>query len=400
MIIDKNKEYWGALTLKNNNIKQIQILNKIGTDIHEIFKLKKNVTFITNADTIYIDGIGEVSKNIVLWEGEYTVTFTKNDFLTETINIIVKNNITVVKNLNRSHGQLNINSSPSGASVYINNVKMGLSPLILEHFAFDSYIISLTKTSYETETFSLNFNVNGQSIIKTLTQIPDPTPDPDPPVIDVPEPVKPAPSTPSITVSSITQNSAKITFTSSNATSYDVYVNNVFKVNTANTTYQLSSLSSSTTYSIKIVAKGNGTAQNTKSFTTLAPVITKPTAPSIYEATGSFIQPDLNYGMVLIKFKSTHASHNYFKGDVKLVDKYDSNGISVYSTSNLDTATGANREGWVRVKCHIPNYGSWVKFKVQVRSYYSSSIYSPIAEKTYRVKIINTKPDHVGVTVV
>jgi chitodextrinase len=408
MIIDKNNEYWGALTKINNSIESIQILNNFNPGIHEIFKSKRNVTFITNADTIMIDGIGEVETEITLWEGEYVVTFTKTNFQSETIILIVEDDTIVEKYLNPSYGQLNINSDPVGAYVYVNSDRVGVTPLTLEHFRFGSYFISFAKTNYQTETFYLNFNVDGQNVLKTLTPIPEqtpeenpeenpePIPEPDLP-IDVPA-VKPAPSTPSISISNITQNSAKITFSASNTTSYDIYVNNVFKANTKSTTYQLSSLSSSTTYSIKIIAKGNGTAQNTKSFTTLAPVIPTPTAPLIYNKSASFMSStNLNYGLTIIKFKSTSSSHNYFRIDVDLLDKNDSNGIAIYSHSELNTSAGANKEGWIAIKCHIPNYPSWVKFKVKVRSYYNSSKYSTLAERSFRVKIVNSRPDYVQI---
>ncbi|WP_225369256.1 LamG-like jellyroll fold domain-containing protein [Methanobrevibacter arboriphilus] len=83
----------------------------------------------------------------------------------------------------------------------------------------------------------------------------------------------PPPSTPVISVTNITSDSAVVTFSSTNVTSYDVYLNDLLIVNTTNTSYNLTDLSASTTYIVKIVAKGNGIAENTKTFTTSDPMM-------------------------------------------------------------------------------------------------------------------------------
>lgn len=78
----------------------------------------------------------------------------------------------------------------------------------------------------------------------------------------------PTPSTPIISVTNITSDSVIVSFSSTNTNSYDIYLNDVLIANTTNTSYNLTDLSASTTYTVKIVAKCNGTAENTKTFTT------------------------------------------------------------------------------------------------------------------------------------
>lgn len=83
----------------------------------------------------------------------------------------------------------------------------------------------------------------------------------------------PPPSIPVVSVTNITSDSVVVSFSSTNTNSYDIYLNDVLIANTANTSYNLTDLSTSTTYTVKIVANGNGTAENTKTFTTSDPVM-------------------------------------------------------------------------------------------------------------------------------
>jgi len=227
MIIEKGKEYWGAFTKINGNIERIQML-KSHEGIHEIFKFQRKVTFITNADTINVHGVGNVGAIVWLWEGANTVTFSKPDHRTETRNIIVEKDMTVTVMLVRTHGRLNITSSPAGASVYINNVHMGTTPFGVNSFLFSSYIVSLTLAGYQTETFGVNFNADGQTVHRNLTAIPAPpappeTPTPDPPAppvipTDPPNPVTP-PQCPAISRNVVTfpDGRVQITVTHSSA---------------------------------------------------------------------------------------------------------------------------------------------------------------------------------------
>lgn len=184
----------GALTRKNGEIQRIQMMSENPAKIYKVFKAKRKITFVSNADTINIEGIGNVGTTVNLWEDEYVVTFTKTDHRTEMRRIIVgEEDLTVTVTLIRTHGQLNIQSSPSGANVYINNASMGVTPLTLNSFAFGSYVVSLTKSEYYTDTFNVSFDTHPQNVSRTLNPVPAPpiTP-PEPPVIpDVPDPVNP-----------------------------------------------------------------------------------------------------------------------------------------------------------------------------------------------------------------
>jgi bacillolysin len=88
-----------------------------------------------------------------------------------------------------------------------------------------------------------------------------------------------APSVPTnLTASSITQNSADLSWNASSdnvgVTAYNIYVNGSLDGTSTNTSYSLSGLSPSTTYSIGVSAldaAGNESGQATGSFTTLSP---------------------------------------------------------------------------------------------------------------------------------
>lgn len=240
------------------------------------------------------------------------------------------------------------------------------------------YICPNTNNIVETIS-SLNLK-NDTNIDITLPNCPNPV-------------ITPQPTIPTISISSITSNSAKINISSNNATNYTIKINGTIKSN--NNSYIATGLTPSTTYTVTAIATNtSGSSTSTKTFTT-----NDVSAPIIYDKEASFMSDD-DYGIALLRFKSTSESHNYFKVDVDLISKNDSNGVSVYSTSNLDTSTGSGKEGWIKVKCHIPNYPSWVKFKVKVRSYYNSSTYSNISEKSFKVQIVNSKPDFVQITTI
>ena len=107
-----------------------------------------------------------------------------------------------------------------------------------------------------------------------------------------------APSAPlNLTASGTTQSGTNLSWNASTdnvaVTGYDVYQNNVFKATVTGTSYAVSGLSASTTYSYFVKAKdaaGNASASsNTVSVTTLAPVAdtTAPSAPTNLAASGT-----------------------------------------------------------------------------------------------------------------
>ncbi len=104
----------------------------------------------------------------------------------------------------------------------------------------------------------------------------------------------PAPDTTAPTAATLSASGT--TFTSTNlswsgatdnvgVTGYDVYQDGIFKASTASTTFSVTGLTSSTTYSFTVNAKdaaGNiSVASNTVSVTTLTPDTTAPTAPTL-----------------------------------------------------------------------------------------------------------------------
>lgn len=98
-----------------------------------------------------------------------------------------------------------------------------------------------------------------------------------------------APTVPTLAASGTTANATNLSWSGATdnvaVTGYDVYQNGVFIASTASTTYTVSGLTASTTYSFYVVAKdaaGNvSPASNTVSVTTLTPDTTAPTAPTL-----------------------------------------------------------------------------------------------------------------------
>ncbi len=105
-----------------------------------------------------------------------------------------------------------------------------------------------------------------------------------------------APSTPTLSASGTTQTTTNLSWTASTdnvgVTGYDVYQNGVFKANVSGTTYTVTGLTASTTYSFTVRAKdaaGNASvASNIVNVTTLAPAAdtTAPSAP-VLSASGT-----------------------------------------------------------------------------------------------------------------
>jgi hypothetical protein len=290
VILDKKKQYWGAYARRDKDIERIQIMSENYNGPYKVFKGKRFVTFITNADTIHVEGIGNVSTSMELWEGEYIVTFSKPDHRTEIIRIsVAEENLTITKNLVRIQGTLHIHSSPVGVNVFVNNVNRGTTPLSLSSFVFGNYAISLTMAGYYTDTFNVGFNTHPQTVSRNLTLIPAPPDPPTPP--QPPEPpvipgIPPGTSHPSISwtlghvFNPITSNSARLNCLIQGATGFEIHLNGSWlgSFNTSssyhNVVYQINNLKSSTTYSVRIVAVDfrNGTSISSQnlSFTTLA----------------------------------------------------------------------------------------------------------------------------------
>jgi len=294
MIISKDNEYWGAFTKINDKIERTQIL-KNHEGIHEIFKFQKQVTFVTNADTIEVHGKGNVGTSVWLWEGKHTVTFSKPDHRTETRNIVVENDMTVTLMLARTHGRLNITSSPTGASVHINNVNMGTTPFGRNNLLFSNYIVSLTRSGYQTDTFGVNFNADGQSVHRNLVAIPvppapptpAPTPPPSPPTIPTnpPNPVNP-PECPPIVRNVITYPDGRVQITVTHKSAVFHTINNysvpggimIGRIDSSSGSCMLQ-LKNGTTYSLQIFTYCGPSNYSATWFDVTTPANTKPPNP-------------------------------------------------------------------------------------------------------------------------
>ncbi len=268
MILDKNKEFWGALTKKDEKIQRIQIGSKNDKCVYVVFKTRYNVTFVTNADTITIEGMGVVGTNVQLWAGTYGVTFTKTGYRTETITINVNEDMIITKYLVLSAGRLNITTNPSGVNVYLNGVYKGLSPLSINDLSFGVYTVSLTKSNYQTVTLGYNFSTDNQTAYWELR--PNQIPDPQPPVVP-PSPSGSPPNMNPVYIANITKSGAKLSWNSEHASYHTIHLNGNFIGSTVSKTYQLSGLSANKTYQVTVTAINNyGTATVNTSFKTLA----------------------------------------------------------------------------------------------------------------------------------
>jgi len=154
-------------------IKEQLIINGMGEEQEFIFDLKPawaDVEIDTKPSEaeIFIDGknIGLTPLDLDIMEGQHTLEIKKNGFKDFTTEIAVKakeNIVLELFNLSLLDSKINIISNPKEASVNINSIYRGLTPLELELEPLVSHTISLAKPGFK----SISENI----ILKTQEEI-------------------------------------------------------------------------------------------------------------------------------------------------------------------------------------------------------------------------------------
>ena len=154
-------------------IKEQLIINGMGEEQEFIFDLKPawaDVEIDTKPSEaeIFIDGknIGLTPLDLDIMEGQHTLEIKKNGFKNFTTEIAVKakeNIVLELFNLSLLDSKINIISNPKEASVNINSIYRGLTPLELELEPLVSHTISLAKPGFK----SISENI----ILKTQEEI-------------------------------------------------------------------------------------------------------------------------------------------------------------------------------------------------------------------------------------
>jgi len=164
---------------KHFPIKEQLIINGMGEEQEFIFDLKPawadvQIDTKPSGAEIFIDGknVGLAPLDLDIIEGQHALEIKKNgfkDFSTE-ITVKAKENIILEPfNLNLIDSKLNIISYPKGASVNIDSIYRGLTPLELELEPIISHTISLSKPGFET--ISENITLDTQEEILKETNI-------------------------------------------------------------------------------------------------------------------------------------------------------------------------------------------------------------------------------------
>jgi len=154
-------------------IKEQLIINGMGEEQEFIFDLKPawadvEIDTKPSGAEIFIDGknIGLTPLDLDIMEGQHTLEIKKNGFKDFTTEIAVKakeNIVLELFNLSLLDSKINIISNPKEASVNINSIYRGLTPLELELEPLVSHTISLAKPGFK----SISENI----ILKTQEEI-------------------------------------------------------------------------------------------------------------------------------------------------------------------------------------------------------------------------------------
>ncbi len=150
--------------------KTIELKEEIENNISVVLPNTKEVSITSNptgAD-VYIDGVykGVTPLKTILSYGEHTIRFNREGYYQETQTIEVGDNMDLVtEKLRQIVGKMKITSSPSGALVYIDGVKVGQTPLMLDDVIVGSRKVILKKAGYESYEKTLVLSENTENIL-------------------------------------------------------------------------------------------------------------------------------------------------------------------------------------------------------------------------------------------
>jgi hypothetical protein len=127
-----------------------------------------SVTSNPSGADIFIDGsnAGQTPLSKSLAIGTYTITVSKTGYVEQSRQIEIKSRSTTTANFQLipsiSTGILSLDSTPSGATIFIDNVAKGTTPVTVQNFRVGTYTITLKKAGYQDITEMVNV-VAGQT---------------------------------------------------------------------------------------------------------------------------------------------------------------------------------------------------------------------------------------------
>ena len=159
-------KYTGELRMPGFAPMQIEWEVKDERPIRKDFKLQVNngklrITSVPSGAAVSVDGKDEgfTPRTLTLAEGAYQVQVSKNGFLTQTNEVTVFRGKEIRHNVDLQEvpGAVNLNTSPSGAAVFLKNKKLGTTPLLLKSLTPGVYIFTFKKNGFDdlTETVTI-----------------------------------------------------------------------------------------------------------------------------------------------------------------------------------------------------------------------------------------------------
>ena len=156
--------------------KTIELKEEIENNISVVLPNTKEVSITSNptgAD-VYIDGVykGVTPLKTILSYGEHTIRFNREGYYQETQTIEVGDNMELVtEKLSQIVGKMKITSSPSGALVYIDGVKVGQTPFVKDDVLVGTHKIRIQKDGYESQNKTLIVKENLNNLDVTLIKV-------------------------------------------------------------------------------------------------------------------------------------------------------------------------------------------------------------------------------------
>ena len=100
--------------------------------------------------------------NDMMAAGKYTITVSKPNYITTTRTVDIADNadVKVEIRMDLSFGKINIETEPAGATVYVDDIKKGVSPLTINDVRIGTHVVKIEKNDYETIEEQINLEEN------------------------------------------------------------------------------------------------------------------------------------------------------------------------------------------------------------------------------------------------
>ncbi len=131
------------------------------------------LTITTNVPgaEVYLDGTKMLEitpySNDMVAAGHHELKIVKKNYQTvvRQIDVLEGKEIKIDANLELSFGIINVDTNPTGATVYIDNVKRGVTPLIINDIRVGEHALKLEKDEYDTVEWTLNVEEDKDCVV-------------------------------------------------------------------------------------------------------------------------------------------------------------------------------------------------------------------------------------------